>query len=382
MSNERIKKVAGLYIHIPFCRFKCMYCDFYSSSDKETLIPEFVKALIIEIEQCQVETKDLEIETIFIGGGTPSLLKSKYIHSIVNALHKKHKIDNVKEFTIEANPGEASKERLKNFLKLGINRLSIGVQSLNPNILRFLTRTHSPSEVFETFQNARDIGFKNINCDLLYSIPNQSWNRWSKDLKEIIKLKPDHISAYALTSEKGTQLFRLIKEKKITMPLDEQKSKWFLDTHNMLKNNFYMPYEISSFSKRGYECQHNLNYWKILPYFGYGPSAYSYDGTKRWQNINSIDSYIKKLKSHKSPLHFSETINKKNKTNEIIGFGLRTKSGIFFDRIPKVYSRKFKKNLKSVMKKWERVIIVDKNFIKLNQSGFLFADAIAIDLMI
>ena len=382
MSNERMKKIAGLYIHIPFCEFKCMYCDFYSASDKETLIPEFVKALILEIERCQVETQDLEIETIFIGGGTPSLLKSKYIELIVNALHKKHKIDNVKEFTIEANPGEASQKRLKNFLKLGINRLSIGVQSLNPHILRFLTRTHSPNDVFKTFQNARNIGFKNINCDLLYSIPNQSWNRWTKDLKEIIKLKPDHISAYSLTSEKETQLFKLIKEKKITMPPDEQKSKWFLDTHNMLKNNFYMPYEISSFSKKGYECQHNLNYWKILPYVGYGPSAYSYDGTKRWQNISSIDSYIKKLNSHKSPIHYSETINKKNRTNEVIGFGLRTTSGISVDKIPKVYSQKFRKNLKSVQKKWEKAIIVDKNFIKLNQNGFLFADAIAIDLMI
>ena len=382
MSNKRIKKIAGLYIHIPFCEFKCMYCDFYSTSDKKTLIPEFVKALILEIERCQVETKDLEIETIFIGGGTPSLLKSKYIDLIVNALHKKHKIDNVKEFTIEANPGEASQKRLKNFLKLGINRLSIGVQSLNPNILKFLTRTHSPNKVFETFQSARDIGFKNINCDLLYSIPNQSWNIWSKDLKKIIKLKPDHISAYALTPEKGTQLFRLIKGKKITMPPAEQKSKWFLDTHNMLKNNFYIPYEISSFSKKGYECQHNLNYWKILPYVGYGPSAYSYDGAKRWQNINSIDSYIKKLKSHKSPIHFSETISKKNKTNEIIGFGLRTTSGILVDRIPKVYSQKFRENLKNVLKKWEKAIVVDRNFIKLNQNGFLFADAIAIDLMI
>ena len=253
---------------------------------------------------------------------------------------------------------------------------------MNPNILRFLTRAHSPDEVFKTFQNARNVGFKNINCDLMYSIPNQSWNTWSKDLKEIIKLKPDHISAYTLTSEKETQLFKLIKEKKITMPPDEQKSKWFLDTHNILKNNYFMPYEISNFSKKGYECQHNLNYWKILPYVGYGPSAHSYDGTKRWQNINSIDSYIKKLKLHKSPIHFSETINKKNKTNEIIGFGLRTTSGILVDRIPKVYSQKFKKNLKSVLKKWEKAIIVDKNFIKLNQNGFLYADAIAVDLMI
>ncbi len=128
----------------------------------------------------------------------------------MNALHKKQNIENVKKFTIEADPGEASQRKLKDFLKLGINRLSIGVQSLNPNILRFLTRTHSPNEVFNTFQNARNIGFKNINCDLLYSIPNQSWNRWSRDLKEIIELKPDHISAYSMTSEEGTQLFKLI----------------------------------------------------------------------------------------------------------------------------------------------------------------------------
>ena len=382
MSKKRIKKIAGLYIHIPFCEFKCVYCDFYSASDKEILIPEFVKALILEIEQCQVNTQDLEIETIFIGGGTPSLLKSKYIDLIVNALHKKHNLENVKEFTIEANPGEAPKERLKNLLKLGINRLSIGVQSLNPNILRFLTRAHSPDEVFKTFQNARDVGFKNINCDLIYSIPNQSWSTWCKDLKEIIKLRPDHISAYTLTLEKETQLFKLMREKKIRMPEDELRSKWFLDTCNILKNNYFMLYEISNFSKKGYECQHNLNYWKILPYVGYGPSAHSYDGTKRWQNINSIDSYIKKLKFHKSPINFSETINKRSKTNEIIGFGLRTTSGILIDKIPKVHSQKFKKNLKNVLNKWEKAIIVDKDFIKLNQNGLLYADSIAIDLMI
>jgi len=382
MSKKRIKEIAGLYIHIPFCEFKCVYCDFYSASDKEILIPEFIKALILEIEQCQVKTQDLEIETIFIGGGTPSLLKSKYIDLIVNALHKKHNIENVKEFTIEANPDEAPKERLKDLLKLGINRLSIGVQSMNPNILRFLTRTHSPNEVFNTFQNARDVGFKNINCDLIYSIPNQSWSTWYKDLKEIIELKPEHISAYTLTLEKETQLFKSMKENKISMPRDEQRSKWFFDTCNILKNNYFMLYEISNFSKKGYECQHNLNYWKILPYVGYGPSAHSYDGTKRWQNINSIDSYIKKLKSHKSPIHFSETINKRSKTNEIIGFGLRTTSGILVDKIPKVYSQKFKKNLKNVLNKWEKAIIVDKNFIKLNQNGLLYADSIAVDLMI
>ena len=227
-----------------------MYCDFYSVDNREDLINEYINSLILEIKHSNINTTNWVIKTMFIGGGTPSLIKSKYIELILITLNKKHNLSHLKEITIEVNPGEASKRRLRNYLGLGINRLSIGVQSLNPYVLKFLTRTHEPDEVFKTFYDARSVGFKNINCDLIYSIPNQSWITWEKDLRKIINLKPEHISTYTLTSEKGTQLFKSIKEKEITMPLINEKVKWFLSTHRILTNENFIPYEISNFSKK------------------------------------------------------------------------------------------------------------------------------------
>ena len=359
-----------------------MYCDFYSINDRNNLIPEFIDSLILEIERCEIDTINWKIETIFIGGGTPSLIKSKYVELIINALYKKHKLKHIKEFTLEANPGEAPKTRLKNYFDLGINRLSIGVQSLEPSILKFLTRIHSPKQVFDTFNNAREIGFKNINCDLIYSIPNQSWATWSRDLKKIINLKPEHISAYTLTSEKGTELFKSVKNQKIIMPGDSQTSNWFLKTHKILKSFDYKSYEISNFSKINFECKHNLNYWNIGSYLGYGPSAHSYDGNKRWNNVKSIDSYIKKITLCKSPISFSENLTKENKINEIIGFGLRTSSGIFIKNIPEPFIHKFYYNLDLALIKWKNCISINKKFIKLKNKGLIYGDAIAIDLMI
>jgi len=382
VTKDPNKISSGIYIHIPFCIVKCMYCDFYSVNDRENLIPQFINSLKLEIEQCKVDTKDWNIETIFIGGGTPSLIKSKYIEIIINTLNKKHTLNNIKEFTIESNPGEAPKNRLKNYHDLGIDRISIGIQSLEPSILKFLTRIHDSKQVFDTFYNAREVGFNNINCDLIYSIPNQTWDIWYQDLKKIINLNPEHISAYTLTSEKGTELYKSIKNQNIIMPNDDQTSNWFLKTHKILKSFNYKSYEISNFSKINYKCLHNLNYWKNKPYIGYGPSAHSYDGYKRWSNIRSIDSYIKKIKSFKSPISFSETLTIENKINELIGFGLRTSSGISIKNIPEPFINKFYRNLESALIKWEDCINLNKNFIKLKNQGLLYGDSIAIDLMI
>ena len=210
-------KYAGIYIHIPFCAVKCMYCDFYSITDREDAIPQFVEAMCWEIKNCTTDVSDWEFDTIFIGGGTPSLLKAIHIDRILSCLNKSYDLSNVKEFTIEANPGEAPKDRLKDLKSMGINRLSIGVQSLQPQLLKFLTRIHSKEQVFETYNNARASGFNNINCDLIYSIPNQTLNMWNQDLSTIIKMEPEHISAYALTVEKGTDLFSMVYNNKISM---------------------------------------------------------------------------------------------------------------------------------------------------------------------
>ena len=208
-------KTAGIYIHIPFCAIKCMYCDFYSVADREDAIPKFVKAIIWEIENCPIDVSEWEFDTIFFGGGTPSLLEAKYLDSIFSSLSKKYDISNIEEFTIEANPGEAPKERLIDFNSIGINRVSIGVQTFQPELLKFLTRSHNRDQIFITYDNVRSAGFENVNCDLIYSIPNQTWNMWEEDLKTLIKMNPEHISAYTLTVEKGTDLFSLVNNNEI-----------------------------------------------------------------------------------------------------------------------------------------------------------------------
>ena len=261
-------KKAGIYIHIPFCATKCMYCDFYSIADRNDQIPLFIKTIVKEIDIYEAIDDNLIFDTIFFGGGTPSTLDAFSIEKIINALDKKFNLSNITEFTIEANPGEASKDRLKDFLNLGVNRLSIGVQSLHQNILTFLTRIHSPKQVLETFNDARQVGYTNISCDLIYSIPNQTWKMWEKDLIQIIDLEPDHISAYNLTVENGTALFDMVKTKKIIMPNDDKSSDWFLKTHKILEDGGYPGYEISNFSKNRMVCKHNIHYW-INPVIGF-----------------------------------------------------------------------------------------------------------------
>jgi len=375
-------KSAGIYIHIPFCAIKCMYCDFYSIADREESIPRFVNALISEIQRCQIDTTEWEIDTIFIGGGTPSLLEAKQIESILEALAAKYDLSSVKEFTIEANPGEAPKERLRDFRSFGINRISMGVQSLEPKLLKFLTRIHSVEQVFETFENARAVGFENVNCDLIYAIPGQSWEIWERDLNRIIKLEPNHISAYTLTLEKGTDLFTLVKNKKVTMPKDGQTGEWFLKTHEMMKMNGYASYEISNFSRSGMECEHNLHYWRIHPYLAFGPSAHGFDGTNRWNNSRSLDQYLQQIESDSSPVSMKETLSEKDRLNELIGFGLRMNEGINLKRIPEKYQNEFNNNFIIAENKWEGCFIKKDESISLTPTGMAYSDGIGIDLML
>ena len=204
-------KKAGIYMHIPFCTVKCIYCDFYSITDRKNSINRFISAVTKEIERCTVDVSKWIFDTIFIGGGTPSLLNGNQIEKMISALYKKYDLSHVTEFTLETNPGEAPIEHLKAFKSFGINRLSIGVQSLQPKILSFLTRIHDRKQIFKTYNNARSIGYENINMDLIHSIPGQTLQLWKTDLKEIINLQPEHISAYSLTVEKGTELFTMVK---------------------------------------------------------------------------------------------------------------------------------------------------------------------------
>ena len=287
----------------------------------------------------------------------------------------------MKEFTIEANPGEAPKDRLKDLKSMGINRLSIGVQSLQPQLLKFLTRIHSKEQVFETYNNARLSGFNNINCDLIYSIPNQTLNMWEQDLNTIIKMEPEHISAYALTVEKGTDLFSMVYNNKISMPSDRQGGKWFIKTHDILSDNGYQAYEISNFSKAGFECRHNLHYWDIDPYLAFGPSAHGFDGIHRWNNARSLDQYIERIRTEKSPISKIERIELFDHLNELIGFGLRMRKGVDINMIPIDHQKEFQKKIVLVSKKYPDCFQSTSDIISLTQRGMLFSDRIIPELI-
>ena len=372
---------AGIYIHIPFCTVKCMYCDFYSITERENSINRFVSAITKEIEECSVDVSQWMFDTIFIGGGTPSLLNGSQIEKIISALYKKYDLSHVIEFTLETNPGEAPIDHLKAFKSLGINRLSIGVQSLQPKILTFLTRIHKRKQIFETYKNARSIGYDNINMDLIHSIPGQTLELWKTDLKEIINLQPEHISAYSLTVEKGTELFKMVKKKIIKMPKEDKNVDFFKYTIKEMKANDYNLYEISNFSKSNFQCKHNIHYWDIDPYLGFGPSAHSFDNEYRWNNTKSLDGYFQKIESNNTTLSKIELLSEENKVNEIIGFGLRMFEGVDLNKFPKLYKRKLEEKFLQTKNKFKNCFIDDESRIRLSEKGMIFADQITIELM-
>ena len=373
---------AGIYIHIPFCKTKCMYCDFYSITDREKDADGFVSALCNEISHSSLDEYPWIFDTLFIGGGTPSLLNGNQLEFILTTLSKKVSFSYLIEKTIEINPGEASLEKLTDFYSLGINRVSMGVQSLDKKLLAFLTRSHSVKKVFETFDHIRTAGFENINCDIIYGIPGQTLDIWKRDMNRIIKLNPGHISAYSLTVEKGTELFQMVNSNEVTMPSNSESADWFTLTRSFLSNHQYIPYEISNFSKPEKECRHNLHYWNIDPYIGFGPSAHSFDGNRRWNNTRSLDQYMKKIDEKLSPISKSEKLTLIQKVNEKIGFGLRLNAGINLDKFSKIHRNQFNQNMKLHQNKWNDYIKRDRKKIKLRERGFPFADAIAVDLML
>ena len=366
---------AALYIHIPFCKVKCVYCDFYSITKKEDQIPIFTECLLKEIEAYKDYANKWEFNTIFLGGGTPSLLPSNYLEQILRKLDDNFDTSNVEEITLEANPGEAPLEHLKDIKSLGVNRISIGFQSFNDKILNLLGRLHKSEDCFKTFENARKAGFDNINTDMIFNIPGLSVEKWIKDLNKLLKLNPEHISAYSLTVEPSTKLFNLVKNKEVLMPLEKTDIEQFLITNDILSKHSYNHYEISNYSKENKECKHNLHYWNLSPYLSFGPSAHSYDLDKRWWNKRSLDKYIQDLQNDKLPVDCSEELSKKDNFNELVLNGLRLSNGLNMDNL-KNYKEFFNKNqLNQINKKWDCLSVDDEN-IKLTNKGFLFVDEI------
>jgi len=373
---------AGIYLHFPFCKVKCMYCDFYSIPKREDEIPKFVESLANEISlYADSHDVDWKFDTIFLGGGTPSLFTTKGLELILETLDEKFDLSNVIEITLEANPGETPYEKLKAFRELGVNRLSMGFQSFDTDLLNFLGRIHDPEDCFKTFDNARKAGFDNINADLIFDIPGQSLSKWKKDLKTLVDLQPEHISTYSLTVEENTALFGLVKSGKVKMPSDILDLAMFKHTRNYLPENGFNSYEISNFCKTGMECKHNLHYWNLDNYLAFGPSAHGFNGEVRWWNVRSLDEYFNKVKNNEPPLENFEVLTNRDHFNELIFNGLRMIDGIPKEKLATLFSGDFDDYLNTKVSKWDGLII-SENKLVLNAKGIMLADEIASDLFI
>jgi len=368
--------LAGIYIHIPFCKQKCSYCDFHFSTNlqhKSNLIQAINKEL--EIRKNEISTP---LETIYFGGGTPSILNEIELESIFETIYKNYSTKNLKEITLEANPDDLNKEKL-NFLKsTPINRFSIGVQSFFEEDLKLMNRAHNAQEAETSIKLAQDFGFENITIDLIYGSTTTTNEVWKQNLQKAIALNVPHISSYALTVEEKTILDHQIK-KGITKPVDEdrQNEQFQLLVDTLTSNNF-IQYEISNFGKENYFSLHNSNYWKGIHYLGIGPSAHSYNGKTRAWNIANNSKYIQTINENKLPQEI-EVLNEVEQFNEMIMIGLRTIYGIDLNRINSEFSQplvnSFYQELNQLIN--ENLVEKKENRIILKPEAKFFADGIA-----
>lgn len=318
-------KELGIYIHIPFCKRKCAYCDFISFSNKTGLIEKYIETLKKEINKLKIDKENYVIKTIYFGGGTPSFIESKYIVDVLKNIKNKFSILENAEITIEANPGTVDEQKLKDYYNAGINRISFGLQTTRSELLKLVGRIHSYSSFLEAYNLARKIGFKNINIDLMIGLPVQTLEDVQKDLERIIELKPEHISVYSLIVEDGTKIEEKIKNKELYLPSEELERKMYWEVKKKLEEAGYIHYEISNYSKPGYESKHNTSCWNQEEYLGFGLAAHSYINNKRYSNTIDFDEYFDWPENSKI-IHEKQT--KEDKQKEFMLLGLRKIEGI------------------------------------------------------
>lgn len=380
----------GLYIHIPFCKSKCKYCDFVSFSNKEHLVDRYINCIKYEIKDIGLsnlhdytEGKDdlINLKTIYIGGGTPSAIDSKYIKEVLNVIMQNFQVDNNVEITLEVNPGTIDENKLKIYKEAGINRLSIGLQSANNNTLKRIGRIHTYEEFLNTYELARNSGFDNINIDLMLALPGQTIDELVVGLKKVINLKPEHISIYSLILEERTKLYEeIINEKKYKLIDDDIERKMYWQTKEVLERAGFIHYEISNFARKGYESKHNLACWNQEEYIGVGASAHSYSNNVRYSNTESLEEYIYNYENGKDidNLIFHEKQNKESKMKEYMMLGLRKIQGIDIDAFKNCFGQNplyiFKQEIYKLTS--EKLIIVDGNWIRLTNKGLDLANLV------
>ncbi|QQS35655.1 MAG: radical SAM family heme chaperone HemW [Ignavibacteriales bacterium] len=370
-------KESALYIHIPFCDHKCIYCDFYSIITSDN-INNFLSSVKKEIQHySRLYSVDRNFTSIFFGGGTPSLMKPEYISEIMNELSKNFSVTGDAEITLETNPGTVDKEKLKAFYSSGINRISIGIQSFKESDLKFLTRIHDRKTAIDTVNAAAEAGFNNISIDLIFNLSGQTKQLWLENLKQAVSLPVKHISAYSLILERGTILNKMVIDGKVTIQDEDHDADLYESTIDLMESKGFHQYEVSNFALDGFECRHNKAYWRYKDYLSFGPSAHSFVNGKRWWNFSSLKKYISEIDNKGNAVSGHEEPDANQQFEEYIMLALRS-NGI--DKIE--MSHKFGEGwLKTNRVKLNQLsqnnfLMEDDNYIKLTKYGYAVCDEI------
>ena len=373
--------MAGLYIHIPFCKQRCTYCDFYTQVAPK-LIPDLVDALCIELHTRKNYLQNEAIDTIYFGGGTPSLLNNSQFEQIFDNIYSNYKLSENAEITFEANPDDLTIAFLNSIATLPFNRISIGIQSFDDAELKSINRRHTGKQAIQAVQHAKQAGFKNISIDLIYGLPNQDLDLWIQQLDTALSLDVQHLSVYGLTYEEGTKLWKQREKGEITVVDENSMIKMYHELLKKIELNNFEAYEISNFAKPGFRSRHNSAYWKLTPYAGIGPSAHSYDGKSRQWNIASTTKYIQAL-ANSDQFFEKEILTDNDKYNDYIMISLRTREGANLAFIENNFG-KIKKDycISSAKKQIElENLILDNNNIYFSTKGIDISNLIIRELI-
>ncbi len=373
--------MSGIYIHIPYCKQACHYCDFHFSTSMKTK-KEMIDCIVKEMDIRKSEFSK-KIDSVYIGGGTPSVMTNLELETIFNGLEKKISISDIKEITIEINPEDLINEKLEFYNEIGINRLSIGIQSMNNKILKWMNRSHDTNQVINGLNNTKDAGFENISLDFIYGTPKNLSRDYKDELLEILKFNPTHLSCYHLTIEDGTYFGHLEKKRKIKRIEDDISQQEFRWISEKLKSKNYQHYEISNFAVQGKESFHNSNYWNQSSYIGLGPGAHSFrNSTRRW-NISNNRLYIKNIKAG-IPYFEQEVLSPYDLVNEKIMLGLRTLNGLdknyIFSIVPQSVKDEIESKLNTFLK--DEILISTNNIISMNPEKWLLSEYVSRELFI
>lgn len=374
--------MAGIYLHIPFCKRRCIYCDFFSTT-QSNLMPQYIDALCRELEIRKDYLEGEQIETIYWGGGTPSQLNEELFEQIFHTIDANYQVSDEAEVTLEANPDDLTPAYIDMLRKLPFNRLSMGIQTFDDRTLKLLNRRHTAQQAIEAFENCRKAGFKNISIDLMYGLPGETTESWKRDLQQAVRLNPEHISAYHLIYEEGTPLWTLREQHRVAEADEDLSLNLFTQLIHRLKENGYVHYEISNFCLPGFHSKHNSSYWTGKKYLGCGASAHSYNGSSRQWNVASLNKYIEGISENNNSVSEKEVLDRYTRYNDFVITTLRTCWGMSLVRLKDDFGNELYDYCLRMAKPYlkQGTLSLSDNILRLTDKGIFISDGIMSDLL-